>query len=383
MWRVLLSVVAISGCVASEAEPTEPEVLDYGFPTDGSCPAPAGKLTLYAIAPPIELDWTSPNTLLQGVMDSRAAGDALIASGDAVMKRSIGHVNLELDCGDDSIVLTGQTGGGAEWPAATDGAGLLLADTPGAMDHMPTGDPDDMVADIAARKASGKVKMISFTVNQAMCRRIKSFYDEYLETAAYKHYNGAFRPRRMEGAGCAIFGAGLVDVGGLLRRSLFTPEWSRSVMIGSGRIADFLGDGKYTYGGNLVARGEDGTHWLWPKGVAVPVSNTTPIYIFSDVLDAWSGPEDTEFDVPGLTGEMRTKLPFSIYDPEMMSNWAESVWQAAQQHGVATSLGAQWTASTVGNAHEVTFDASCVAPQTIPFTEDHDDLFEDSDAPAR
>jgi hypothetical protein len=381
MRKLLLLLTVIAGCVTSEADPEQP-TQDYGWPADDSCPAPAGKLTLYAIAPPIPLDWSSPNALLQGVIDSRAAGDALIASGDAVMKRSIGHVNLELECDDLSIALTGQTGGGAEWVAATDGAGLLLRDTPGAMDDMPTGDLIDTPLDIAARKASGKIKIISFVVNRPMCKRLRAFYDEYIQSGAYKHYNGSFRARRMEGAGCAIFGAGVVDVGGLLRRSLFTPEWARSVMIGSARIADFLGDGKYEYGGNLVARGPDGTHHIWPPGVDVPVSNTTPVYIFSDVLDAWSGPEDTEFAVPGLTGPMRTQLPFTIYDPEMMADWAEGVWQAAQQHGTVTSLGVQWTASTNGQAHEVTFDASCVKPQMIPFTADHDDLFQDSDVPS-
>ena len=379
MRALLLALVTIAGCV--DAEPAPEPTDNYGWPTDGSCPAPAGKLTIYAIPPPIALDWTSPNTLLQGVMDSRAAGDALIASGDAVMKRSIGHVNLELECGEDSIPLTGQTGGGAEWPAATDGAGLLLRDTPGGMDHLPSGDLETTAPDIKARLASGKVKVISFVVSRPMCKRIKAFHDRYIATGAYTHYNGSFRARRMEGAGCAIYGAGVVDVAGLLRRSLFTPEWARSVMIGSARIADFLGDGKFKYGGNLVARGSDGTHYLWPKGVDVPVSNKNPILIFSDVLDAWSGPEDTTFDVPGLEGEMRTRLPFTIYDPELMANWAESVWQAAKQHGVATAFGERWTASTMGQAHEVTLDASCTQPQMIPFAADNDDLFEDSDAP--
>lgn len=380
MWRFGFALLTLAACVSSE--PESDLAIEPDLPP-GQCPAAAGKLTLYAIAPPIPLDWSSPNALLQSVQDSRVAGDDLIASGQAVMKRSIGHVNLELQCGDTSIVLTGQTGGGPEWQAATDGAGLLLRDTPGAMDDMPTGDLEDTPPDIAARKASGKVSLISFTVNQAMCTRLKTFYDAYITSGAYKHYSGAMRPRRMEGAGCAIFGAGMVDVGGLLRRSQFTPPWSRSVMIGSARIADFLGDGFYKYGGNFVALGADGTHWVWPKGQAVPASNTTPIWIYSDVLDAWSGPEDTEFAVPGLYGEMKTKLPFSIYDPELMAAWAEQVWAEASTSGTATSLGVQWTASAVGNAHEVTYDASCVAPQSIPFGADHDDLFEDSDAPPR
>ena len=74
------ALVMLSGCVATEVDP---EPIDNDWPTDGSCPAPAGKLTLYAIAPPIPLDWSSPNELLRSVQDSRTEGDALVASGDA------------------------------------------------------------------------------------------------------------------------------------------------------------------------------------------------------------------------------------------------------------------------------------------------------------
>jgi len=364
---VLLCVTA--ACTTTDVLPDTPEAPDC---------EPAGRLTLYALPPPVALDWSSPNNLLHSVQASREQGSALVASGDAVMGHSIGHVNFELDCGDDSIPLTGQTGGGYEWQAVTDGAGLLLRDTPGAMDDMELiGDRAETIADVAARQASGNLTRITFIINQRMCRRIKSFVDAYVHSGAYRHYSGAFRARRMEGAGCAIFGAGLVDVGGLLRRSLVTPAWARTTLIGSARIADFLGDGAYRYGGNLVARDESGTHWLWPKYQDVPTSASTPIWIFSPVLDAWSGPEDAPFDVPGASGEMRTKVPFTIYDPQLMAEWAEQVWRDAP----ATSLGATWTASTIERAHEITYDAHCVQPQTIPFTADNDDLFEDSDAP--
>ena len=60
--------------------------------------------------------------------------------------------------------------------------------------------------------------------------------------------------------------------------------------------------------------------------------------IYSSVLDAWSGPEDRPFFVPGLTGDMTTRLPFTIYDPELMSEWA---------------FGVPWAASTIDHAHEV------------------------------
>ncbi len=259
----MLTMFAVAACAEPVAETVvaDPPPGEEDPVPPGECPAPAGRLTIFALPPPVSLDWSNPNALLNTVQDARTLGAELVEQHVVAMAHSIGHVNLELDCGEDSIPLTGQTNvDGNDFDAVTDGAGLLLR--------------------------SGMVSRISFTVNQAMCKRIKSFVDEYTEREAYKHYNGSFRARRMEGAGCAIFGAGVVDVGGLLRRSLFTPEWARSQMIGSARIADFLGDGKYEYGGNLVARTPDGKHHVWPNGVDVLAPAGTPIWIFSPSLDA-------------------------------------------------------------------------------------------------
>jgi len=47
-----------------------------------------------------------------------------------------------------------------------------------------------------------------------MCQRLRSFYDAYIQKKAYLNYCGLDRARRFEGAGCAIFGAGVIDVGG-------------------------------------------------------------------------------------------------------------------------------------------------------------------------
>jgi len=74
--------------------------------------------------------------------------------------------------------------------------------------------------------------------------------------------------------------------------------------------------------------------------------------------DAWSGSEDLPFDVPGLTGAMTTRLPFTIYDPELMSEWADRVWLEATDHDTALAFDVPWTASTVDHAHQVTYDAT-------------------------
>lgn len=377
------SWLALAACTTTTPASDPPAPERPALPTvhAETCPAAAGTLTIYAIPPPIALDWSSPNKLLDSVLASRAAASNLVSSGQAAITHSIGHVNVQLDCGDLSIPLTGQTdtGAGADWQAGTNGAGLLLRDTPGAMDAMPDiGDPADTAADVAARSASGHLTRISFRVNRAMCERLKSFVDAYVAAGAYAHYDGASRARRLEGAGCAIFGAGVIDVGGLLRRSLMTPAWARTEMIGSARIANFLGSPSYRYGGNLSAVASDGTHYIWPTGVDVPAPAANPVWIFSSILNAWNGPEDVPFAVPGLTGAMQTQLPFTIYDPEMMADWAEQVWSEANDNGTAQALGVPWTASVNAGAHEVTYDASCVAPQTIAFDADADDLFADS-----
>ncbi len=376
--RALLCL-ALFGCAATPSEATAPAPL----PTvngEPACAPPAGRLTLYAIPPPIALDWSSPNKLVSSVLASRSAASQLVKAGDAAITHSIGHVNVELDCGDLSIPLTGQTDTGAssDWQAGVNGAGLLLRDTPGAMDAMPDiGDPTETAADIAARSATGRLVRITFVVNRAMCERLHAFHEAYVASGAYAHYDGASRARRLEGAGCAIFGAGMVDVGGLLRRSLMTPAWARTEMIGSARIANFLGTPSYRYGGNLSAVAPDGTHYVWPKGVAIPAPAANPVWIYSSVLDAWNGPEDVAFDVPGLTGAMQTQLPFTIYDPEMMADWAEDLWA----QGTAQALGVTWTAQVTDGAHEIVTDASCTAPQTIGYAADNDDLFRDSDTP--
>ena len=381
MKRLTLLWLVLGAC-AAESIVEDPVVDDEDELPPGECHPPAGRLTIYALPPPSPLDWSTPNELLRSVQASRDEGKRLVASGDVVMARSIGHVNLELDCGEHSIELTGQTNvDGSDFDAVTDGAGLLLRDVAGALDHMPEGDRAETTADIAARGRSGKMTRISFVVSKPMCKRLKEFVDEYTRRGAYQHYNGSFRARRMEGAGCAIFGAGVIDVGGLLRRSLVTPAWARSEMIGSARIAEFLGDGTYEYGGNLVARDAAGNHWLWPEGQDVPVKNDTPIWIFSPVLDAWNGPEDTAWPIAGLTGPMRTQLPFTIYDPQLMAEWAERVWAEANANDTAMAFGVPWTAGTVEAAHEITYDAHCVRPQKLAFEADNDDLFLDSDAP--
>ncbi len=377
--------VSIDGAIPVDAGTTDSAIVtgagDTAQPGSTSCPQIAGRLTLYAIAPPASLDWSTPNKLLNSVVASATKGDMLTASAQAKLAHEIGHMNEELDCGEFSIPLTGQTGGGNEWESAASGFGIVLQETAGTLQEFPSQEHDDTITDIQLRQTSGLVTRISFDVNAAMCQRIKTFHDEYVQKSAYVHYGSLDRARRFEGAGCATFGAGIIDVSGLLRRSVYSPVWARSVLVGSARFSDFLGPGYYAYGSDLVAPDGTGKSLFWPKGVAVPASSSSAVILTSAVLDAWTGSEDMPFAVAGLPSALATQIPFSLYDPELMAEWAEKVWAEADSKGSASALGALWTANIVDHAHEIVYDAHCVQPQTIAFEADNDDLFKDADAP--
>src|SRR5579862_3766626 len=115
--------LVLGACATTDTEPTPPAAMPSPS-WEGvapACPEAAGKLTIYAIPPPVALDWSTPNNLLGSVLASRSAASDVVSSGQAAITHSIGHVNVQLDCGDFSIPLTGQTDqGGADWQAASD-----------------------------------------------------------------------------------------------------------------------------------------------------------------------------------------------------------------------------------------------------------------------
>jgi hypothetical protein len=356
--------------IVAEDALNEPAWTPHKPADPSSCPGTpvAGKLNLYMIPPSTALDWSTPNNLINTAIRSEISEAALKQFGLVEIGHSIGHVNVELECGEYSVPLTGQTGDTTSWKATVDGFGLLLRSFPGHMNEQPEGGHDAMVEDIRLRVKNGLLAKMTFLVNENTCKRVKAFHDEYVARRAYARYGGDFRSRRFEGGGCAIFGADVVDVSGMLRRSQYTPEWTQSVIVGSKRIANAFSGDDYPTGSNLVARGPDGKSLFWTGGDAIPASGW-PILAGTDPLKTWSGDGD-EFTVP-----------FTIYDPMRMHDWAQKVWTEATANGSAQSLEATWTASTEGRAHVVTTDAHCTQAQSIPFDQDNDDLFKDSDQP--
>lgn len=359
--RAALSLVLIAsafGCRGTA--PTDTGLKDQSGTPDTGADGAGGILTIMAIPPAGALDWTTPTTLTKTSVASKVKGELNKQLGRVVLPHPIGHLHVKMSCDGVEIPLTGQTGGGSEYATLLDGVGASLRIFPGMLDK-----PEGVQPDVDARFKSGKIAGMNFKISGKMCKHLKGYLDEYVKRGAHNFYGGQFRPRRWEGAGCSAFGVSFIEVGGLLRRSLYTKTFARSLFIGLGRITDFAGSGEYKYGSNLTAYDGNGAFVQWPKGVNVKVLNE-PIKPGSPWLKAWTDDKDASANV--APNEQPNQIPWTIYDPELMFNWIQSFHAA----GGGDAFGRKWTTSTKGAARFVETDATDAVPQ--PWEDAQDDL---------
>jgi hypothetical protein len=375
------AVLCLAGATTTLGCADSSEATAAGTDALTSCPEAVGTLTLLAIPPSTEVSWASPNTLINSMAASLLSEELLVHSGQAGTPHPEGHTLVELECGDLSFPLTGQTGGQPSlFRMLLSGVGGVAADNDGTLNEFPEVH-DDTVLDVQRRQASGHLSRMSFKINRKMCERLRGYHDEYIRRGAFHHFLGQARARRFEGSGCAGFATSFVDVGSLLHRSQFTPLWTRSLVVGNARFSNFLGEDRLPYGSNLLARLSDGHVVTWPKGVDFPARRFGIVLPESSVLDAWSGPEDTPFDIPGqaLPSELKAGVPETVYDPLLIAHWIDSVWKEAQPTGKARFLEADWSSTMTGQAKEVVTDARCKMPPSTPFDGDRDSLFDDAE----
>jgi hypothetical protein len=323
----------------------------------------SGLLTVWAIRTASDLWWGSPNQLAASTIVAYAAAQGLVWMGQAVLGHPIGHLQVEMTCTSDdaahtiSIPITGQTGGGSELLASLEGAGTLFHEFPGWLDHR---GPiyADIKRDVATRKQSGRIAGMKFKLNDALCRHMWGYFNWYDTSDGPKHYGGQFRPQRREGSGCTAFGTSFVDRGGFLTRAFMVDTWARQVFVGATRIGKVLPPRSHPYGSNLVAWNNQGFQ-MWPKGQAIPA--VAPMIPFNPVLNAWSGP-------------MENKVPFTLFDAELVYKWIHSVWNNIKNGGVDP----MWKIDddrANGKAKVIISDFSCDMRNKLPpYPDPEDDL---------
>ncbi len=340
-------------------------------PADAASDGAGGVLTIIAIPPPVTLDWSTPNKLMLTSAEGKVKGIFNSKLKRVGAAHAVGHLMVSMKCDGVEIRTTGQTGGGSEYATAIEGVGASFREFPGFLD-----DPDKVQPDLDLRHKSGMVGEMNFKITGKMCKHLAGFLQEYKDKGADKRYGGQYRPRRFEGAGCSSFGLAFVEVGGLLRRSLYTPMWAHSLDVGIGRVSKVINDtitftasdGIYKYGSNLRSYDDQWkTKDTWPKDTDLLVQKD-PTRPGSHWLSHWSDDQDASTNVKA--GQPNT-IPWTIYDPQLIYNFIRDL--AAKQGG--TALGRTWTAAKNGAAPVIETDATDATAQA--YVDPEDDLMKD------
>lgn len=168
---------------------------------------------------PYGINWKTPGKLARSVILNR------LAKGG----RKIGHVSVEISCGDphspgSEYVFAGMVDDDHN-VSYQDllfkqgyGFGILYYDFLGYMENS-----DDLQAEKVAREKKGNLSFIEIEIQPSTCKRLLEYHREFQQLGYDKHYGLINRPRYREGAGCSAFGASVLDVGGVL-----DPEWQKA-----------------------------------------------------------------------------------------------------------------------------------------------------------
>ncbi|MGE0615837.1 MAG: hypothetical protein AB7P04_09360 [Bacteriovoracia bacterium] len=198
-----------------------------------SSSASPSELTVFLFPSPRGIDWRSPVKLAWSAVWNHLT----LKNPDTL--HGIGHLEVELKCG-DRRVLTGMTsdGRGEQWDLLFKkkyGFSILLHDFRGREDT-----PEEIEPQLKDRARRGTMSFITFQVSEKTCARLLEFYDEYKKQGYDLHYGLPNRPLYREGAGCTAYGAGFIEVAGLMTEE-FQKGWANYV-----RFPDELLGGPWT-----------------------------------------------------------------------------------------------------------------------------------------
>jgi len=286
----------------------------------------ASVLTLHLIPSPKGIHWTKPQALAISAIRNE------IARSPAGKRHPIGHVSVELSCGDQHLYTAMTSQNDSEERRALlhgYGLGVLFKDYAGRLETS-----KEVSADLKAMNRVGRSSFVRFFISDATCARLMTYLREYHANGYDRIYAGLNgRPLRRQGSGCSAFGASFVELAGLM-----TPEFETQWM--QTRIAP-----KRFVGGPL-------TH----RRVSV-----------LKILFAFRAPWATDPEQGFL---------LHFWDPEKMDHWARQAYRdlrAARAQGASHPARAfPWPAVAVslGKSPGVAFDATHVPTPDGPIFQD-------------
>jgi hypothetical protein len=280
-------------------------------------PANADEVTLHFIPSPAGIDWSRPQTLAASTVINQ------VASYNGGERHEIGHVDVEINCGDRHFFtdVTSVTNSEEQNDILKLGYGLgiVLTTFQGTMDTSAA-----IEADLNSMHATGRSSFMQFNVSPDSCTRMLSYYDEYIARGYNNTYSGLnARPRDGQSSGCSAFGMSFLQLAGL-QIPLFEQRWMRTLIMPRRFIGSPL----------------TGNH----------VSILT-------ILLAFSAQWDQNLSDDGIL--------VNAWDPELMNTWTR---QAAHALRRGHTLNLPWAATRTmnGNSPGIIVDATNVATPTDP-----------------
>jgi hypothetical protein len=178
----------------------------------------ANDLTLYFIPSPKGMDWSSPSSITMSGIKNRLSFE----------KRYIGHVFVELSCGDEKKLsaMTGDTSGLiSELLIQGRGLGILFHSFEGSLET-----ENEIGPELEGYLNSGNVNFTRFLLNDKQCQRALTYLKEYKEHKVDRYYGLSNRPRYGEGAGCSAYAVSFPDVLDILDQEM-KESWSQTVNV--------------------------------------------------------------------------------------------------------------------------------------------------------
>jgi hypothetical protein len=279
-------------------------------------PRPAradGKLTVWIYPSPVGIDWSSPSKVAWSAVRNE------LARSPYPFKHSIGHANIELECGGRKV-LSGMTSSG-DSPEAKAllleriGMGVLFRDFAGELEK-----PEEIAMELPIRQAGGALTHLTVLLSDSTCSRLMQFHDEYEALGYGGHYGLVNRPRRGEGAGCTAYATAYLDVGGLILPEMRS-RWTKTIRV----PVDMIGGGE---AGTPKKRVSFFRLLLAPwRNWATPEQDHREVFFWDpDAMNAWVGEvfdsDRTDFERVSL-GKSRGL----VWDARSVPTPADPIWQ--------------------------------------------------------
>ena len=234
------------------------------------------EIIFYVIPSPYGIRWESACGFLGNIINYFKPGK----------HHYIGHVAVELRSHNKTIALTGMTGE-TNWQIIKRfffhglGFGFLFRTFVGRLENY-----HEVRADLAKHIKKKKLNYIRFKVPKSCIDRSEQFLKEWCDTGMYQKYGLWQDPLKKEGAGCASFGMGFLELTGLIHDD-FIQNWPRTICLHPELI------------------GGEGTdnHVSWPSFFYK--------VLFTKKYRQWSSPE-------------QSGIKLTFWDPDAIYNWIES-----------------------------------------------------------